>query len=157
MTLLEIMVSLAIAVGVLVVAIPAIGTIFALEQHRAAKDLALLYQQLNDEAIMRNVTFRIAFNLSDNSYQVEAGDPRTLIFENSEERDDRELVEWVALHPETTQVSPSDHSRKQRPIRLTSPMSMPSPDEALAEMNLMMLLRHYNHLLTWQRWRQVHG
>ena len=30
-------------------------------------------------------------------------------------------------------------------------MSMPSPDEALAEMNLMMLLRHYNHLLTWQR------
>ena len=80
-----------------------------------------------------------------------------LLAENSEERDDRALVEWVALHPETTQVSPSDHSRKQRPIRLTSPMSMPSPDEALAEMNLMMLLRHYNHLLTWQRWRQVHG
>jgi type II secretory pathway pseudopilin PulG len=88
MTLLEIMVSLAIAVGVTVVAIPAIRTIFALEQHRAAKDLALLYQQLHDEAIMRNVTFRIGFNLSDNSYQVEAGDPRTLIFENSEEREE---------------------------------------------------------------------
>ena len=48
----------------------------------------MLYQQLHDEAIMRNVTFRIGFNLSDNSYQVEAGDPRTLIFESSEERED---------------------------------------------------------------------
>ena len=81
MSLLEVMVSLVIAIGVLAVAIPTIGTIFSLDQHRAAKDLALLYQQLHDEAIMRNVTFRVGFNLSDSSYTVEAGDPNTLIFE----------------------------------------------------------------------------
>ena len=51
MTLLEVMVALAVAVGVLVVAVPTIRTIFTLEQHRAAKDLALLYQQLNDEVV----------------------------------------------------------------------------------------------------------
>jgi type II secretory pathway pseudopilin PulG len=88
MSLLEVMVALAIAVGVLVVVIPSIRTIFSLEQHRAAKDLALLYQQLHDEAIMRNVTFRVGFNLSDNSYTVEAGDPQTLIFSDSEEREE---------------------------------------------------------------------
>jgi prepilin-type N-terminal cleavage/methylation domain-containing protein len=88
MSLLEVMVALAIGVALMVVALPAIGAAFALEQHRAAKDLALLYQQLHDEAIMRNVTFRIGFNLSDNSYTVEAGDPQSLVFENSEQRDE---------------------------------------------------------------------
>lgn len=111
MTLLEVMVALAIAVGVLVVAIPSIGAIFALDQHRAAKDLALLYQQLHDEAIMRNVTFRIGFNLSDNSYQVEAGDPRTLIFENSEEREEyrdvmRERIEATSDEEVTNRQKP---------------------------------------------------
>jgi len=84
MTLLEIMVVIAIIAVVSAVAIPSMGAVFDLEQRGAARDLAMTYKFLLNEASMRNVTFRIAYNLDENSYQVEVGDPDTLIFSSPE-------------------------------------------------------------------------
>lgn len=84
MTLLEIMVVIAIIAVVSAIAIPSMGAVFDLEQRGAARDLAMTYKFLLNEASMRNVTFRIAYNLDENTYQVEVGDPDTLIFSSPE-------------------------------------------------------------------------
>ncbi len=57
------MVVLAIAIVLMGVLIPSLASFFMLDQRQAAKDLTTLYQQLHDEAVMRNVTFRVAYNL----------------------------------------------------------------------------------------------
>lgn len=86
MTLLEIMVVIAIMVAVTAIAVPSTYALFDLEQRGAARDLANTYKFLVQEAAMRNVTFRVAFNLDDNSYTVEMGDPDTLVFSSPEAR-----------------------------------------------------------------------
>jgi len=89
-TVLEVMVVIAILVAVIAVSAPAVGNILALEQRRAARDLALTYERLHDEAVLRNVTFRIAYHLDGNYYTVEVGDPDTLIFDDPEKREEHE-------------------------------------------------------------------
>lgn len=86
MTVLEVMVVLAIALALVAVTAPAIGALLQLEQRRAARDLALVYQRLHDEAVLRNMTFRIAYHLDGNYYLVEAGDPDSLIFSDPRDR-----------------------------------------------------------------------
>lgn len=83
---MEIMVVLAIMVGVLAIAVPSVYGIFDLQQRGCARDLALTYKFLVQEATMRNVTFRIAYNLDENSYTIEVGDPSTLVFSSPEAR-----------------------------------------------------------------------
>lgn len=85
-TLMEIMVVLVIMAGVTAVVVPSTYALFDLEQRGAARDLAQTYKFLIQEATMRNVTFRIAYNLTDNSYQIEMGDADTLVFGNPEAR-----------------------------------------------------------------------
>ena len=102
LTLIEIMVVIAI-VGLLVaVGAPAISGILALEQQRAIGELAQTYVWLRDEAALRNVTFRIAYNLDQNSWKVETGDPNTLIFSNPEDREeyDEELQDRMSRFTE---------------------------------------------------------
>jgi len=89
-TVLEVMVVIAILIAVVAVSAPALGNILALEQRRAARDLALTYERLHDEAVLRNVTFRIAYHLDGNFYTVEVGDPDTLIFDDPRKREDYE-------------------------------------------------------------------
>lgn len=86
LTLLEILVVLAIMGGLTAVAVPSMNALFDLEQRGAARDLAATYKFLVQEAAMRNVTFRIAYNLDDNTYTIEVGDPDTLVFSNPEAR-----------------------------------------------------------------------
>ena len=84
-TLLELMVVIAILGTVMLISIPAVSNALALQQTGFTNELAQTYRFLHDEAAMRNVTFRIAFDLDKQSYSIEAGDPNTLIFTNPEE------------------------------------------------------------------------
>jgi prepilin-type N-terminal cleavage/methylation domain-containing protein len=87
MSLLEVMVVIVIMLGMITVAVPTIGSLFSLQQRKVAKDLVLVYQRLHDEAILRNVSFRIGFDLEGNSYSIDTGEPGTLIFDNPEDRE----------------------------------------------------------------------
>ena len=90
MSLMEVMVVLVIAIVLMGVLIPSLASFFMLDQRQAAKDLTVLYQQLHDEAVMRNVTFRVAYNLRQSTYEVQVGDPRALIHTTVEEREEYE-------------------------------------------------------------------
>lgn len=90
MALVEVMVVIAIMVTVAAIAMPALSSYMQLEQHRVAKELGLQYGMLRDQAVMRNVTFRIAYHLDANYYQIEVGDPEVLIFDDPEVRSDYE-------------------------------------------------------------------
>ncbi len=86
MALIEILVVIAILVGVAAIVIPTVSSYMQLEQRRVAKELAITYELLHDQAVMRNVTFRIAYHLDANYYQIEVGDPKVLIFDDPEKR-----------------------------------------------------------------------
>lgn len=86
MTLLEVLVVVAIALALLAVGIPVASSMFSLKQRAAAKDLALTYELIQQEAVLRNQTFRVAYHLDGGWYQVEMGDPDSLIFSNPDDR-----------------------------------------------------------------------
>lgn len=87
MTLIEIIVVMALLVGLLAVAVPAYQTVFDVNMRGAAKELAQTYKWLQDEAAMRNVTFRMTIDLDRGTWKVEAGDPRSLVYSTPEERE----------------------------------------------------------------------
>lgn len=86
MTLLEIVVVIAILAAVMAIAIPSISGVMHLQQSGAAEELGLTYKYLRDEAALRRVSFRIAFNLDARTYKVEVGDASALVFSGPEER-----------------------------------------------------------------------
>ena len=114
MTLIEIMVVIAIMAVVMAVGVPTLRGVLDAEQTASARELALTYRYLRDESALRNVTFRIAYDLDTASYAVEVGDPATLIFTDPESREefeeeiedqlkrftDRELEEGLAADVE---------------------------------------------------------
>lgn len=87
MTLVEILVALAIMIAVAVVLVPSVTSIFELRQRKAARELVLLYQQLNDEAVLRNATFRVVYDLRNNAYEVEVTEGGALIFSSASQRE----------------------------------------------------------------------
>ncbi len=89
MTLMEVMVTVAIVLLILSVGIPSMAGLLALQQRGAVYELATTFAYLRDEATLRNVTFRVAFNLDRNTYEVQAGSPDATIFASEEER-----IEW---------------------------------------------------------------
>jgi type II secretory pathway pseudopilin PulG len=91
------MVVLAIMVVVLGIGIPSLSAIFDLEQRSAARTLANTYSFLLTEASMRNVTFRIAYNLDARSYTIEVGDPDTLVFSDPATREAFEEEQQKAM------------------------------------------------------------
>jgi type II secretory pathway pseudopilin PulG len=100
MTLIEIMVVITIIVIVLGVAIPSMALMLDLKQKDAADTLATTFAYLRDEATLRNVTFRIAFDLDQNTWKVEAGSPDARIFETPEEREawEKEVQDRLARY-----------------------------------------------------------
>lgn len=86
MTLMEVMVAIAIALALMLVLVPSVSAIFELRQREAAKRIVLLYHQLHDQAVLRNTTFRVTYDLSSNSYKVESTDKVALIYSDPEER-----------------------------------------------------------------------
>jgi type II secretory pathway pseudopilin PulG len=90
MTLMEVMVVIVILVVMIGVAVPALSSLLDLQLRRQARDLVMTYQRLHDEAILQNVSFRIGYDLDNNSYLIEAGEPGALIFDNPEDREEFE-------------------------------------------------------------------
>jgi prepilin-type N-terminal cleavage/methylation domain-containing protein len=97
MTLLEIMVVLAIMGILIAIGLPTLQSMLGVQERGAAKELALTYKFLLNEAALRNVTFRIAYNLDAGSYKIEVGDPDTLIFGDPQSRQDAEDERMKAL------------------------------------------------------------
>jgi prepilin-type N-terminal cleavage/methylation domain-containing protein len=100
LTLVEIMVVIAIMAVVMAVSIPAVGTVLEVQKTGAAKDITRTYRHLRDEATLRNTTFRIAYDLDNGQWWVEAGDPDALIFMNPEqlqEYEERKESELASL------------------------------------------------------------
>jgi prepilin-type N-terminal cleavage/methylation domain-containing protein len=93
LTLIEIMVVLGMMGVISLLAAPALSGLLGLNQRAAAKELAQTYTWLMDEAALRNVTFRVVYNLDARTWKIEAGDPGTLVFGTPEDREkfDEEL------------------------------------------------------------------
>ena len=102
LTLIEVMVVLAIVGIVVAVGAPALSGMLALQQQQAISELGQTYIWLRDEAALRNVTFRMKFDLDDNTWKVEVGDASTLVFSNPEEREeyDEELRDRMSRFTE---------------------------------------------------------
>ena len=115
MSVMEIVVVLVIAITLIALLAPSLASFFMLEQRQASKDLALLYEQLHDEAVMRNVTFRIAYDLKGNTYKVEVGESGSLIFDDAEKRAEFEEDERrkIAL---MTEDEKREHLSKRQPF-----------------------------------------
>lgn len=90
LTLTEVMVVLAILLLLVGIMVPSAESFFMLDQRKAGKELALLYEQLHDEAVMRNVTFRVAYNLRQDTYEVQVAESGALIFDNPRAREEFE-------------------------------------------------------------------
>lgn len=90
MSLMEVMVVLVIMLLLVGVLVPSLASMFMLNQRQAARQLTILYEQLHDEAVMRNVTFRVAYNLRSNTYEVQVSEGQTLIHTNREDREEFE-------------------------------------------------------------------
>ena len=102
LTLIEILVAIAI-IGVLtLVMLPSLGGMLDVQQRAAARELAQTYIWLVDEAKLRNVSFRIQYNLDRNTWKVEMGDPNTLVYGNPESRKEAEekLAEQMSRYTE---------------------------------------------------------
>ncbi|MFT5582676.1 MAG: type II secretory pathway pseudopilin PulG [Cognaticolwellia sp.] len=90
MTLIEIMVVIAIMAVVLGVGIVSMSGVLGLQQTGATKELAQTYRFLSNEAALKNVTFRIAYNLDARSYKIEVAAPDALVFTDPEKREEYE-------------------------------------------------------------------
>ena len=92
------MVAFAVMAAIALVSIPALNGLFDLKQRAAAKELVQTYTWLLDEAALRNVSFRMVFNLDQRTWKVEAGDPTTMVFSSPEEREkfDEELEDAMS-------------------------------------------------------------
>ncbi len=90
MSLIEVMVVIALGLVLMGMAVIGLTEVLSLQQRRAAKDLALNYELLHDEAMLRNMTFRVAYHLDGGYYEIEAGDANTLVFSDPDDREDWE-------------------------------------------------------------------
>ncbi|MBN1336860.1 MAG: hypothetical protein JXB39_12960 [Deltaproteobacteria bacterium] len=100
MTLMEILVAIAIIIGIMSISVPTLYNVLALEQHAVARELAGTIAFLRDEATLRGVTFRVAFDLDRGSWKVQAGAPDATIFATPEEREawERDLQDRLARY-----------------------------------------------------------
>lgn len=87
MTVIEVLVVLAIMAGLLAVMIPTLSSVLALEQQAAASKIALAFERLHDEAVLRNKTYRVVFDLDRHRWFIEEADPGARIFSTPESRE----------------------------------------------------------------------
>ena len=94
LTLVEIIVVIAVLGLIMAVATPAINNALMMDQQAAAKSISH-HLWLIEEAAMRNMSFRVVYNLDRGSWKVEAGDANTLVYGSPEdaERHQEEIKE----------------------------------------------------------------
>ena len=122
MNLVEIMIVVGILMALIAVLVPMVGFALSLDQRDAASRLALTYERLIDEAMLRNVTFRIAYHLDDNYYQVEVAESAALLFAEPEAR-----LEFEAALQEKLERKP-----KRRFAKVDEDAGMDVDEEGLA-------------------------
>ncbi len=119
MTLMEVMITVAVMLMVTAVMAPSISSYWMLEQRGAAQKIALLYEMLHDEAVLRNQTFRVVFDLDAGKWHVERGSAGAVIYATPEAREAAEerrtakvedmtpeqLAAWKAEHAQFDKVS----------------------------------------------------
>lgn len=99
LSIMEVMVVIAILLALVVVMVPAINTVLRVQERRAAKQLVMTYQRLHDEAVLRNRTFRIVYDMDASTAKIEVGLARAVIYtdEDQRERYEEELARRIAL------------------------------------------------------------
>lgn len=121
LTLLEIMVVIAILLVLTAIFGFGMRGVLGLDQHRAAQKLAVTYERLQDEAVMRNRTYRVVYFLNQDRYVVEAGEPGALIAADPAAREAHEMQ----VRDRLERMSPEE---KQRWLRKNK-----QPFESLGE------------------------
>ncbi len=86
-SLMEVMVVIAIMLVLIAVMVPATRSLLELQQRSAGRKLAITYERLHDEAVMRNRSFRVVYYLDQDKYVVEAGEAGALLAATPEERE----------------------------------------------------------------------
>jgi len=107
-SLIEIMIVVAILIGLTVVVVPVGSSLLRIEQQQAASRLATIYERLQNEAMLRNMTFRIAYHLEDRYYEVEGTTDQALLFADPQTR-----VETEARIAEAMNRKPSRFAKDE--------------------------------------------
>ena len=115
LSIMEVMVVIAILIGMVVVMVPAINTLLQVQERRAAKQLVMLYQRLHDESVLRNRTFRMVYDLDANNVKVEVGLARAVIYTDNEQREryEEELARRIALMDDEEKAA---YERRRQPF-----------------------------------------
>lgn len=87
LTLMEVLVAIAIMLLLTAALMPSLNAVFMLEQRAAARRMALAFEKMHDEAVLRNRTYRFWFDLDANTWGIEGGDAQFLIFDDPEARE----------------------------------------------------------------------
>ena len=86
-SMMEVLVVIAVLLALVAVLVPSVMSILQLRQRRAATELAMLYNQLHDEAVLYNATFRVRYDLQSDTYNVDVGETRAIIYSSPEQRE----------------------------------------------------------------------
>jgi prepilin-type N-terminal cleavage/methylation domain-containing protein len=86
LSVIELVVVLALLGLLLLVATPTLRAVFEVDLRQSSRTLAGTMRYLRDEATVRNATMRLAFDLDNNAWWVEAADGPVRIFGNRDER-----------------------------------------------------------------------
>lgn len=110
MSIIEIMIVVAILVGLLIVAVPITSSLLRIEKRQTVAQLGTIYRRLQNEAMLRNMTFRIAYHLEDRYYEVEGSTDQALLFATPEARiaNEAALAEALRRKPKRRRSSEED-------------------------------------------------
>lgn len=87
LSLIELIVVMALVAALMFVLLPAVAAGFGATRRAATSDLAATLRFVRDEAVVRNVPMRLAFDLDANTWWVEAADGPVRIFRDRGERE----------------------------------------------------------------------
>ncbi len=85
-SLVEVMVAIAIVLLLVGILVPSLRSVLDVRRREGARQLAATFERLHDEAIMRNLSFRLTFFLDEDRYTIEPGKPGALIAAGPDER-----------------------------------------------------------------------
>ena len=115
LSIVEVMVVIAILVAMVAVMVPGVNTLLKVQERRSAKQLVMLYQRLHDEAVLRNRTFRLAYDLDSNTMKIEVGLARAVIYTDNEQREryEEDLARRLAMMDDEERAQ---YERRRQPF-----------------------------------------
>lgn len=108
MNLIEVMLVIAILLSLLVIVVPMVGWALKLGHKESATDLVAVYERLRDEAVLRNLTFRVAYHLEDRYYEVEVSEDAALLFADPETRERFEAAQQEKMERSASRFADTD-------------------------------------------------